>query len=331
MNGYFSRLVQQTDISLGAERIAEPPTARNETAPIPAEEAGMMTPHETQETTAIVHSAERVADASTSDRPSVVHVEETRQSQPEVVSLRAQPEAESQSIAPKADAQPVEPAVEAKHESPQIIRRSTVESVREQSVPPSRIHHQPEVSIPESTPRADRGQTIFNRNIQSVPAVDLRTEESQEGAVGFVGREPHAVDETAFQSNPVPAPLMPNQPSRLHAWHTTLNAVREWVAEVPIADTDTFQYHAAGEADPMGEEHGEVLGQKAGPSHARPIRSPQNAPADVQDLHLTIGTIHLTVEAPQQAIQTHPPQKSRQERQPQRDSQSTRLRRYYLR
>ncbi len=118
--------------------------------------------------------------------------------------------------------------------------------------------------------------------------------------------------------------------SREHIWQTTLREVRHWVtAKPPAGKGGEWKREAAdsnnGEETPLGKS--EFLSD----SYPTQVESQQREDPEIHDFHLSIGTIHLTLEGPPNEIQSHKaPEIRREERSP-KVKGGSRLSRHYIR
>ena len=116
-----------------------------------------------------------------------------------------------------------------------------------------------------------------------------------------------------------------------------LEKVREWVAETPVEseradlkDGDQSSGQEPGATDErMSAIHGEDALSTA--FHPRSTESRQSEAPEIQDLHLTIGTISLTIEEPQRENWNDEPLRVERQKKPARESGSSRLNRHYIR
>jgi hypothetical protein len=111
-------------------------------------------------------------------------------------------------------------------------------------------------------------------------------------------------------------------------WHDTYRRVRQWVSESDEAQADAGK-HDAGLDVRAGTEGESTAGSRQVP--ARPCSLPvreETSEADHDDIHVSIGTISLTVEQPEAEASPSPSPDRRQARRP---VMASRLSRHYLR
>ncbi|MCP4403239.1 MAG: hypothetical protein GY801_38765 [bacterium] len=109
----------------------------------------------------------------------------------------------------------------------------------------------------------------------------------------------------------------------------TLKDVREWIAGTP--DKEEARNHEVA-LETINIERTTMDSSDRKELPAPQLReSYQKEEPEIHDFHLSIGTISLTIEEPQKAIQTYePPRRSREEKSGQ-ESPSSRLSRHYIR
>jgi hypothetical protein len=139
---------------------------------------------------------------------------------------------------------------------------------------------------------------------------------------------------TANQSldeNPVskPAAKSGDAIGRKQAWSSTLKEVREWIAGTPVPGSKEVKGESMDEGAPS------FLGEKPGQGPVPPFPGPrelqQRAEPEVRDYHLSIGTISLTVEGPQEDTRRKKPPKTGRWGTPGREADGSRLSRHYIR
>jgi hypothetical protein len=119
------------------------------------------------------------------------------------------------------------------------------------------------------------------------------------------------------------------------AWSSTLKGVREWVAGMPVPGSKELVKSKEGKRENMDERAPSFLGEKQGQGPLSPFPGPresqQRAEPEVRDYHLSIGTISLTVEGPQENTRRKKPPKIDIGGTPGREVDGSRLSRHYIR
>lgn len=111
-----------------------------------------------------------------------------------------------------------------------------------------------------------------------------------------------------------------------HAWSSTLKEVREWVAGTPVPGSKELLKSKEGKGKNMDERPPAFV-----PPFPGPRESQQRAEPGVQDYHLSIGTISLTVEGPQEDTRRKEPPETGRGSAPEREADGSRLSRHYIR
>lgn len=126
-----------------------------------------------------------------------------------------------------------------------------------------------------------------------------------------------------------------DQLTRERIWKTTFKEIREWVAETPDKDiAETHERDTLKTIDAKG-----IMGESPSLTDQRllsPIPEPgqrekQEEKTEIQDFHLSIGTISLTIEEPQKEIQSYKPVQMRRDERPNKENSFSRLSRHYIR
>jgi len=141
----------------------------------------------------------------------------------------------------------------------------------------------------------------------------------------------------ALDEDPVskPAAKSGDAIGKKQAWSSTLKEVREWVAGTPVPGSKELLKSKEGKGENMDERPPAFLGEKQGqdpvPSFPGPRELQQRAEPGVRDYHLSIGTISLTVEGPQEDTRRKKPPKIERGGTPGREADGSRLSRHYIR
>ena|GEM_PF-1273973 len=141
----------------------------------------------------------------------------------------------------------------------------------------------------------------------------------------------------ALDEDPVskPAAKSGDAIGRKQAWSSTLKEVREWVAGTPVPGSKELLKSKEGKGKNMDERPPAFLGEKQGQGPAPPFPGPgesqQRAEPEVRDYHLSIGTISLTVEGPQEDTRRKKPPETERGSAPGREADGSRLSRHYIR
>jgi hypothetical protein len=361
MKGYFSRLAQQTGIPIRSrtdstrQLAPHPDLIGDKVAPIQVEETRQVESHDVQppelsqevpqldDGIAAPNAPTPLEETESVEAVTRPPLEAERQSrlvetQGEVGDVEEVPQGLTQS-------QLVEPAgkageIEEVPEGLQTVQRSTEAPAAAHSEGQLLGAHNPDAAISQ-LPKEKKIENIAFDNEQ-VPSPEREVREAipsqrpvaVEARVERLGdAEGDAGESNAFEPNQVGTD---KEISREQIWQDTMRAVRQWVAETPV-EVEQIQPGDRSESEAEEQERLEVFSQRefsAGSKsmELKQFREELTAPKkDIQDLNLTIGTIHLTVEAPPNEIPSPQPPPTPRERQPERKGQSRRLSRYYLR
>ncbi len=326
MKGYFSRLIQQTGITFGpagnfSTDPLESPSVRskelNGTSPVHVEDEKMVGP--ITESTGKVH--ENVREGF---KYSVLHTEN-----------------ENIKLLHIGEKRPFEPQTE---QSAREVHGEVNEGVKH-----SVLHNE-----------SDRTQNLTVKRYESKPseeAIELRLEggkleQSYEGNELFMPKKlptSHEINHGKSRKNEGIVESMnkesrneppskhnaesDNQPAREQTWRTTFEEIREWVAETPVEGIEGIHNRntvkiidVEREAPPLPDQ-----GLTSAASQPRPIEPRQRKEPEVQDFHLSIGTINLTIEEPQKEIQRSEPLQTRRSRESIKENNSSSLDRHYIR
>ena len=297
---YFDSLIRQTGMTVG-----EPPR------PPPAEEAA---PPFEREEVRLVAPAPTPALTSAADPP------------------RAQ-------VAPApAPPKPTLPALELEREEPEAPAPPVREVVEARELPPA----------PEPAPLADEApapppvtheEVVEAPEVASPDAEDVRTEQvvrTEEVHVDVVPAarapdhpaEPTPERPTAAQlTPPAPAPAVEEAPQLTSVRY--LEKVRRWVAATPAPDEVPVAEEVSAEV--VAEPEVQVVERPVRVARSEPgPEAPPVAPPTEQQLNLSIGSIHVTVEEERPAVEP-PPQPHPLQRKSTTGRQTGRLRRHYVR
>jgi len=315
MSGYFYRLIQQTGIALETGKVsygrnfpdALVPQISNEIVPMPIEETQEMGKQETQ--TNELKVTRRV------ENENLVASQFSTQQDAENENFIPLPQVERESFLPRGEAQKT------------IIKEQPIESLSPQATPSQNaLDTENFPKVPQSYHQVESEQVLENRTNNVVikknrlPETSLFSEHLQKGDTSkelpsekptLPDRQPNEVS----KENNLPPPRQIN-----------LQTVREWVAETPQKNP---QSQIPNPKSPIPN----LKSQIPNPKSQIPNLNSQipNYPAQkTQNFVLSIGTISLTVEAPQSEVKKPPlPMKSQQEIKP--VSQTSRLSRHYIR
>jgi hypothetical protein len=173
------------------------------------------------------------------------------------------------------------------------------------------------------------------------------------GRPGAFGREAREQDETIEgTTHRADQPLSPSaeaagetlafepgrepqdQTSRERVWQNTFREVREWVAGSPVADdkeTENQGVSRARDTTTINTDSPSVE-ERVATSYPRATASSPREEPEARDLRLEIGTISVTVEAPQKEFPKKDSQRTETaEKKPARDNERSRLSRHYVR
>lgn len=309
MKGYFSQLIQQTGITVGSVDVHS--QRSHKPSPMPEE----------HDTTTPIHVEENIVIPSQEDRAPEEISEYTRgNSSPSVADIPAE-EVNIQHVKQER-IEVSEERQSVSEERPLTMGKDKLEkrrSVRtEKAIQPfselSGIHHKPDSQ--ESLEQKDKDATS--------------KDDAQYQETSFVPEKHIPEDKPAGQSD-----LKSDDRiiSKERILQSTLREVREWVAETP--DREETRNRTASTIDrtastidiervtPDSLDRREMMS-------SQPTEPRQKEELGIHNLHLSIGTITLTIEEPQQTVQPSEPRrrtarKTTQERTPSRVS------RHYIR
>jgi hypothetical protein len=294
MKGYFSRLIEQTGITSTFTYPVRPPTVSG-------------------------------------DVPAPIHVDQRRSIEPQ------KGDAGERSLESRERSIPV-PFIEEGDERNSAERTPDSEvpeapnrrpSEREQSEPPK--ERAPIVRDPDRSP----SRRNESESSDELIGLDRNLPSANEGALeGYVPIEPAAFRENEHSAEQA-LPPKPDEESRGQAkniWQGTLQEVREWVTETPVANEMEVEGKGA-TRDTRSSDSPLVERERIAASYSGPnVLSPREEP-ETRDLHLEIGTISVTVEEPQGETKSRNSSKHvpAAEKKPARGSERSRLSRYYIR
>ncbi len=315
MSGYFSRLIQQTGIALETGQVSDGrnfqdalvPQISNEIVPMQIEETQEMGKQETQKNE--LKATRRV------ENENLVASQFLTQQDAENENFIPLPPVEIESFLPRGETQRT------------IIKEQPIESLSAQATPSQNaLDAESFPNVPQSYHQVESEQVLENRTNNVViqktrsPETSLFSEHLQEGNTSKeLPREKPTVP--ARQPNEIPKEnnLPPTR-------QINLQTVREWVAETP-------QKNPKSQIPIPNSQFPNPNSQFPIPNSQIPNPNSQipNYPAQkTQNFVLSIGTISLTVEAPQSEVKKPPlPMKSQPEVKP--VSQTSRLSRHYIR
>jgi len=315
MSGYFYRLIQQTGIALETGKVsyggnfpdALVPQISNEIVPMQIEETQEMGKQETQ--TNELKVTQRV------ENENLGASQVSTQQDAENENFIPVPQVEVESFLPRGEVQRT------------IIKEQPIESLSAQATPSQNaLDAETFPNVPQSYHQVEAEQVLESRTNNVVikktssPATSLFSQHLQKGDTS---KELPTEKPTQPDRQPNEIPKQNNLPPTRQI---NLQTVREWVAETPEKNPNT-QYPIPNTQIPNPNT------QYPNPNTQYPNLNSQipNYPAQkTQNFVLSIGTISLTVEAPQSEVKKPPlPMKSQQEVKP--VSQSSRLSRHYIR
>ena len=140
----------------------------------------------------------------------------------------------------------------------------------------------------------------------------------------------------ALDEDPVskPAAKSGDAIGKKQAWSSTLKEVREWVAGTPVPGSKELLKSKEGKGENMDERPPAFLGEKQGQDPVPPFpglrESQQRAEPEVRDYHLSIGTISLTLEGPQEDTRCKKTPETERGSAPRRKADGSRLSRHYI-
>jgi len=315
MRGYFSRLIEQTDIGVPRVGDSEPGVRRQSgTSREPQEGASVIRIEETE----LVEPQQAAAAGDDSDSSGEGSSgEDNRHLQEESRERRISQEPETRASERK------------------VTERQRPDAHDGEVQPPSE-HAEPHPAINEETIEVEATGEGLSR---PTPAV---SEPADRGGK----QEPILNAEAAEVEREI---------SRERARQAYLRRVIEWVAETPVEysqlDSQAFEKglskRVPGASAPGadGEESDVpaktlVRGARSGSQGEdalsmdhplKPTETSRSETREIQDLHLTIGTISLTIEEPQKELRDNEPSQMEQRRKPIQESNIPRLNRHYIR
>jgi len=308
MSGYFYRLIKQTGIALETGQVSDGrnfqdalvPQISNEIVPMQIEETQEIGKQETQ--TNELKVTRRV------EKENIVASQISTQQDAENENFIPLPQVERESFLPRGEVQRT------------IIKDRPIESLSPQATPSQNaLDTETFPNVPQSYHQVESEQVRESRTNNVVikktssPETSLFSEHLQEGDTS---KELPSEKPTLPDRQPNEIPKQNNLPATRQI---NLQTVREWVAETP-------------EKNPKSQIPN-LNSQIPNPKSQIPNLNSQipNYPAQkTQNFVLSIGTISLTVEAPQSEVKKPPlPMKSQQEVKP--VSQTSRLSRHYIR
>jgi|GEM_PF-2461841 hypothetical protein len=315
MSGYFYRLIQQTGIALETGKVsygrnfpdALVPQISNEIVPMQIEQTQEMGKQETQKNELKV--TQRVEN------------ENLVASQ-----FSTQQDAENENFIPL-DRVEVESFFSRGEAQRKIIKEQPIESLSPQATPSQKALG-PETfpNVPQSYHQVESEQVLESRTNNVVikktssPATSLFSQHLQKGDTS---KQLPSEKPTLPDRQPNEIPKQNNLPLTRQI---NLQTVREWVAETPEKNPKSQIPNPKSQIPNPNSQIPNPNSQIPNPKSQIP-----NYPAQkTQNFVLSIGTISLTVEAPQSEVKKPPlPMKSQQEVKP--VSQTSRLSRHYIR
>jgi len=319
MSGYFSRLIQQTGMALTVGEVSAGVNLPNATSITPLEELGEL---------------QKVGETIKQFDEDEFKLRQNVENQESSVSTPFQNQDSgnrdySLPLAVEQDA-----ALPIGEKQDPIIQKKPVERSSENSPLSPEASGGLNVPKPPQPPKAESEKIVENLTniVQKIqPATDISLPEypvqSKESDTPSESRRDR-------QSAAIPKESQ-SRSTRL----VTLQTVREWVA----GDLGTQEQRSQGEEERRsGEDKGE-FSQSPIPNPQSPIFNPQspipNPQSPIpnphsqksQDFVLSIGTISLTVEAPQPEIQQSPPPPMRSKQEIKPTNSTSRLNRHYIR
>jgi hypothetical protein len=210
------------------------------------------------------------------------------------------------------------PIVEEQNPTEPVLRREASEVPRHHSE--GQYHQQSRLSERRDLDARDsrrtlpwRGEEIRESSEDAVEGATLRADERSLPGAGSSGEEPQ--DRTSLE----------------RVWRDTLRETREWVTGSPMADDENRDVSGARGATGMTIDSPFVEGRGAA-SNPKPTgpSSPREEP-EAQDLRLEIGTISVTVEAPQKEVPKSDRRTKTAEKKSAGNSERSRLSRHYVR
>jgi hypothetical protein len=329
MNGYFSRLIQQTGIALETGQVSEGrnfqdaivPQISNEIVPMQIEETQEIRKQETQ--TNELKVTRRV------ENENLVASQFSTQQDAENENFIPLPQVERESFSPRG-------------ETPRtIIKEQPIESLSAQATPSQNaLDTENFPKVPQYYHQVESEQVRENRTNNVVikktisPETSLFSEHLQKGDTS---KELPSEKPTLPDRQPNEIPKQNNLPPTRQI---NLQTVLEWVAETPEKNPKSQIPNPKSQIPNPNSQIPNPNSQIPNPNSQIPNPNSQfpnlnsqfpNYPAQkTQNFVLSIGTISLTVEAPQPEVKKPPlPMKSQQEVKP--ASQTSRLSRHYIR
>ena len=294
MSGYFYRLIKQTGIALETGQVSDGRNFQDALVPQISNEIVPMQIEETQEIGKQETQTNELKVTRRVEKENIVASQISTQQDAENENFIPLPQVERESFLPRGEVQRT------------IIKDRPIESLSPQATPSQNaLDTETFPNVPQSYHQVESEQVRESRTNNVVikktssPETSLFSEHLQEGDTS---KELPSEKPTLPDRQPNEIPKQNNLPATRQI---NLQTVREWVAETP----------------------------EKNPKSQIPNLNSQipNYPAQkTQNFVLSIGTISLTVEAPQSEVKKPPlPMKSQQEVKP--VSQTSRLSRHYIR
>jgi hypothetical protein len=315
MSGYFSRLIQQTGIALGTGKVSYGPNFSDALVPQISNEIVPMEIEETQEIGKQETQTNEFKVTRRVENENLVASQFSTQQDAENENFIPLPQVERESFLPRGEAQRT------------IIKEQPRESLSAQATSSQNaLDAETFPNVSQSYHQVESEQVLENRTTNVVrkktrsPETSLFSEHLQEGDTS---KDLPSEKPTLPDRQPNEIPKENNLPPTRQI---NLQTVREWVAETPQKNPKSQIPNPKSQIPNPKSQIPNPKSQIPNPKSQIP-----NYPAQkTQNFVLSIGTISLTVEAPQSEVKKPPlPMKSQQEVKP--VSQTSRLSRHYIR
>ena len=329
MSSYFSQLIQQTGIALATGNVragdAIPDIfsdqSSEEGALIQEEHREVMVPQPEQPVFPVTHS-DRERQEEEVDRP-IVRATFTDTPDNTSVSKVVQPDHP--------------PNLSGEGEQPATVSDTAQGAIADSSEPEPSIQEQIEVqscveSMPIS-PASKQQETVIN-SPSPVAHQPLDPLEQQANVT-----EPEPIESVQIEGKVEAAREVETHTDALQTRQAYLQAVRDWVAQMPGEIEELQEVHV--EQHPQQQvSSSQKLARVAVSPHQQPVPEPfsleqtsqlEYQKPEEQDFVLSIGSINLTIEAPQSEVFPPPVSIAQSEPTVKPNSQTSRLSRYYLR
>lgn len=305
MNGYFSRLIEQSGIAVEP---AIDPGSKVPAQPLngPKERDAMLPTRVDQEELVEPQTEDPTEEPQATHTPGSI-VEESTQSPAGQVLHREGPEA------------PHYPPEQQHRQQPALPER------RELDARNSERNRHPE-NTRDSPERGDAVEGSTDTNRPGVSGREmLERDETIEGEI-------HRADERSSLGARASEEEPQARTTRERVWQNTLREVRGWVAESSVAHDEEGNRSVSRAMNATSiDTNASFVEEGVAASHPKPIAPSPREEAATQDLRLEIGTISVTVEEPQKELPRSSQRTETAEKKSAGNSERSRLSRHYVR